>query len=189
MSEHTSYKASIEHSAETIEKLYVTQYHTYEKYMILAKTIFAFGILIAGFLTDIPTWARALIIFIGTLVIATRDLRPQLKADKVKEVRSNSFPDMEYEFFKDNFRLSGEGQMSMNYKKLTRLVHDKGYFYLFISPESVCMIDKSTVKPYHCDKFMEFISERTGLSWELEKSFMFYSIYDIIKIFKDRKQR
>lgn len=188
MSEHKSYSASISHNAETIEKLFVTRYHTYDKLMILARTIFSFGILIAAFLTDIPSWARALLIFIGTLSLATRDLRAQLNADKVKEVRGGAFPDMDYIFYKDNFHLGGEGQMSMNYKKLTRLVHDKAYFYLFISRDSVCMVDKNTLKPDKCEEFMKFITEKTGLSWEQEKSFIFYSIYDIMKILKEKRK-
>ena len=94
-----------------------------------------------------------------------------------------------YSFGQDKVHLSGEGSMDIPYNKLTRLVEDKQYLYLFLNRNSVCMMEKDSVKPADLMAFAKFLEEKTGRKWQAEKSFLSMSIYDIRRAFKDMRAK
>ena len=77
--------------------------------------------------------------------------------------------------------------MDIPYKKITRLVEDKQYLYLFLSRNSVCMMEKDSVKPADIMAFAQFMEEKTGLKWRAEKPFLNMSIYDLRQTLKDMR--
>lgn len=183
------YRAKIEHTEDTIFKLYKTQYHAYEQSKMLVRMVIGIALIFVAAFVSFPIWARGLILLVGAWLIVSLDFPSQMKADKVIEERGGSLPKMEYEFYESEMKLSGEGSMNIKYKKFSRLLEDSGYLYLFISRDSVCMIDRSTLKPDDNDKFKKFISEKTGLEWCREQSMLSMNLYDIKRIFKERKMR
>ena len=117
----------------------------------------------------------------------SRDFPAAVRADKALSERKAKLPDMSYGFGPDKVHLSGEGSMDLPYKKFTRIVEDARYLYLFVSRNSVCMMEKDSVKPADLMAFAKLLEEKTGLRWRAEKSFLSMSIYDIRRAFRDMR--
>ena len=179
--------AKIDHTEKTIESLYKAQYHTYEKSKMLLWMAVGFVFIFVAAFSSFPTWAKAILLLIGAWVVVSVDFPSQIRADRALEVRKAVLPKMEYEFHKDQMKISGEGSMSIPYKKIIRLTEDKYYMYIILSKESICMIDKSTVYPKSDKELKEFLSDKTKLYWQNEKSFLTMTLADILLIFKNRK--
>ena len=77
--------------------------------------------------------------------------------------------------------------MSISYKKIVRLTEDKFYLYIIMSKDSICMIDKNTVRPDNVAELKEFLANKTHLYWQNEKSFLMMNLADVILIFRNRK--
>ena len=71
--------------------------------------------------------------------------------------------------------------MRIPYKKLTRLVEDAEYLYLFLAENSLCMVERSGVEPEGDAALMEFLSEKTGLAWQREKSLLSLNLWDLFQ--------
>ena len=175
------YSGKITHNEKTITLLYRTQYYSYEKGKIIFRLLTGFFFVAAAVFLSLTIWARGILIALGTWLIVSTDFPAQIRADKVVQARKNSFPEMNYEFYYDKFKVSGEGSMNIAYKKLTRLIEDEKYYYLFIAKNSVCMIEKASIKN---DGFAEFIAKKTKLQWRREKSLLAMNLQDVIQIFK-----
>ena len=175
------YSGKITHNEKTINTLYKTQYYSYDKPRIILRLVIGFVFVILAVMFALPIWARGILIAIGAWLIVSVDFPAQVRADKVVQARNNSFPEMHYEFYDDSFKVSGEGSMNIAYTKLTRLIQDDEYYYLFIAKNSVCMIDKSSIKG---EGFAEFITDKTKLQWRREKSLLAMNLQDVIQIFK-----
>ena len=96
---------------------------------------------------------------------------------------------MNYTFYDEHLDLSGEGSMSIDYKKLGRLAEDERFFYLFLSRDSVCMLEKDSLKPQKQDDFKRFLEEKSALQWRREKSFLSMNLPDLIQILRDRRNQ
>ncbi|MBQ3010905.1 MAG: YcxB family protein [Oscillospiraceae bacterium] len=182
------YYGKIEHTEKTIMALYRTQYHVYSKPQMLLWMGFGFVLIFVAAFATIPTWAKTVLLLIGALVVTGMDFPSQVRADRAVDARHGSLPRMEYEFHKDAMRISGEGSMSIPYKKIERLVDDKSYLYFFMGKDSVCMVDRATIKPKSVEEFKEFISGKTGLHWQSEKSFLTMNLADVLLIFNNKKE-
>ena len=166
----SKYSASIKHDAHTIELLYKTQYYAYDKLRIIARFIIGFALIAAALFMSLPIWARGILLLTGTWLMSSSDFPAQVRADKVIQSRHNNFPEMHYEFHEGYFTVSGEGSMNISYDKVSRLIYDSEYLYIFMSRDSVCMIDSRTLTDK--DAFMKFIETATGHEWRKEKSLL-----------------
>ena len=182
------FSAKIEHTEKTIESLYKAQYHAYEKKKMLIWMAVGFVLIFVAAFSSYPTWAKAILLLIGGWVVVSVDFPSQIRADKALEVRKADLPKMEYEFNKDQMKISGEGSMSIPYKKIVKLTEDKYYFYIIFSKDSICMIDKSTVRPKSEKELKEFLADKTKLYWQNEKSFLTMNLADVMLIFNNRKK-
>lgn len=171
------YTAYIYHDAKTIELLYKTQYYAYEKLRIIFRFIAGFALIAAALLLSLPLWARGILLLIGTWLVSSTDFPAQVRADKVIQARGGKFPEMHYDFHDEYFTVSGEGSMNIAYSKVSRLIHDSGYMYIFMSRDSVCMIDIKTLDDTNA--FMNFIESVTGHHWNKIKSLLSLTLYDI----------
>ena len=79
--------------------------------------------------------------------------------------------------------------MDIPSKKITRRVEDRQYLYLFVNRNSVCMLEKNSVKPADLMAFAKLLEEKTGLKWRAEKSFLSMSIYDMRQAFRDMRNK
>ena len=183
------YHAKIHHSEKTIETLYKMQRYTYDKPRILLRLGLGLVLAAAALTVSMPMWLRALLLLVGAWLMASRDFPAQMRADKVLQERKAKLPEMQYEFYGDHLKLSGEGSMTIGYRKLTRLAEDKMFFYLFLSRDSVCMMEKESLKPQKQDDFKLFLEERSGQKWRQEKSFLSMNLPDVLQILRDRKNR
>ena len=183
------YRAKITHTEKTVEQLYKMQYYVYEKPRMLLRALVGFGLVAGAVIAALPMWGKAMLLLVGAWLLVSRDFPAAVRADKALSERKAKLPNMEYSFGADAVHLTGEGSMDIPYKKLTRLVEDRQYLYLFISRNSVCMMDKDSVKPADLMAFAEFMEEKTGLKWRAEKSFLSMSIYDMRQAFRDMRNR
>lgn len=172
------YSASITHTPATIHSLYRTQRYTYHKPRILLRTFTGFCLVLAAVMLTLPVWAKGLLLASGAWLMVSQDFPAQVRADKVIQSRK-TLPAMQYVFSDDGFTVSGEGSMSIPYKKISRLIHDNDYCYIFMSGDSVCMMDK----PDNPEEFMKFVEGKTGQEWRRTKSLMAMNIDDIREIF------
>ena len=181
------FTAKIEHTEKTIESLYRAQYHAFEKPQMLVWMAVGFILIFVAAFSSFPAWLRAFLLLIGAWVVVSMDFPALVRADRAVEARRGSLPKMDYEFHKDQMKLSGEGSMSISYKKIERLVDDKSYLYFFMGKDSICMVDRATIKPKSVEEFKEFLSQKTGLHWQSEKSFLAMNLADVLLIFSNKK--
>lgn len=181
------YQGGIDHTRKTIELLFKTEYYTYETARMLFRMGIGFAMIVIGVLLTLPMWAKALLMLFGCWLVVSRDFPSMTRADRVIDARHGGLPRMRYEFFGDYMLLSGEGSMKLEYKKFTRLVEDDGYFYLFVSRDSVCMVDRATLTPQPAEDFKGFIEKRTGLKWKRQRSLLAMNLQDLLQALRDRK--
>ena len=141
--------------------------------------------MVAAILTGIPTWAKVLMLLLGTWLLASGDFPASVRADRALSERKAALPGMDYAFYADRLHLEGEGSMDIPYGKLTRLVEDAAYLYLFVSRDSVCMLERGSVSPPPDTELMQFLGEKTGLPWRKEKAFLSMNIYDFLQMIRD----
>lgn len=177
----SKYTAYIHHDAKTIELLYKTQYYAYDKLRIITRFIIGFALIAAALFLSLPLWARGILLLTGTWLVSSSDFPAQVRADRVIQSRRNNFPEMHYEFHEGYFNVSGEGSMNISYSKVSRLIYDSAYLYVFMARDSVCMIDRNSLND--ADAFMKFIGTATGHEWRKEKSLISMNIDDIRQIF------
>ena len=177
------YSGKITHNEKTINLLYKTQYYSYEKGKIIFRLLTGFFFVAAAVFLPLTIGARGILIALGTWLIVSTDFPAQIRADKVVQARKNSFPEMLYEFDENEFKISGEGSMKISYKKLSRLIQDEQFFYLFIAKDEVCMIEKNSIQP---EGFADFLTKKTSLQWRKEKSLLAMNLQDVLQIFKSR---
>lgn len=177
----------IDHTEKTITSLYRAQYHAYEKPQMLVWMGVGFVMILIAALSSLPIWARGILLLIGAWMVVSMDFPGQVRADRAVSARHGSLPSMEYAFHKDQMQLSGEGSMSIPYKKIQRLAEDADYFYIFMGKDSICMMEKGSVKPKSPDDFKAFLAQKTGLDWQNEKSLLALNLADVILMFRNRK--
>ncbi|MBQ3449643.1 MAG: hypothetical protein IJG34_07100, partial [Synergistaceae bacterium] len=163
----SKYSASIHHDAHTIEQLYRTQYYAYDKLRIITRFIIGFVLIAIALFLPLSLWLRGILLLSGTWLVSSTDFPAQVRADKVIQSRHNNFPEMHYDFHDGYFNVSGEGSMNISYGKISRLIYDSSYMYIFMSRDSVCMIDINTLDDMNA--FMKFIEGATNKEWHKEK--------------------
>lgn len=189
MADRWLYRGKIDHTKKTIELMFTAQRNTYDKLRVLLRLIIGAGLAVAALTVALPMWARTLLLLFGGWLLASKDFPSQTRADRTMDARGGSLPCMSYTFFENRMDLSGEGSMSVGYKKIDRLVEDDGYLYVFMSRDSVCMIDRSTVEPGGADELKKFLEGKTGLKWRREKSLLSMNLYDIRQLIKDIRHK
>ena len=183
------WRASITHTEKTILRLYRTQYYAYSKGKLLVRAAIGMALILAGVLAAAPTWLRAVLMLIGTWFVVSGDFPAQLRADRALQERKAALPAMRYEFYEDHLFLSGEGSMNLPYKRLSRLAMDRDFLYLFETRDSVCMLERASLRPADDTAFMKFIEEKTGLFWRRESSLLSIGLADLILMFRDRNHK
>ena len=187
MEEKILYRAQITHTEKTIERLYKTQYYAYDKLRVLLRIALGLALAVAAILLSIPTWAKVLLLLLGTWLFASGDFPAAVRADRALSERKAELPHMQYAFGADCVRLEGEGSMDIPYKNFTRLTEDTDYLYLFVTRDSVCMLERASISPPPDTELMQFLAEKTGLAWRREKGFLSMNFYDILQIIRDAR--
>ena len=91
-------------------------------------------------------------------------LSPRQLARQVISNLKGKFPAMEYTFGAKSVQLTGADTTVLEYKEILLLTFDSKYLYIFIQNRSAYMIERSSIKPDE-KGLMQFLTEKTGLSW------------------------
>ncbi|MCR5137611.1 MAG: YcxB family protein [Oscillospiraceae bacterium] len=181
------FTAEIAHTEKSIELLFRTQRRSYDRLRIILRLLLGFGLVLAVVLFSLATWLKALLLLAGAWLMASADFPAQIRADRAVQARKGQLPKMCYDFYDDHLHLSGEGSMDIAYRKLTRLVEDRDYYYLFLTRDSVCMLSRASLKPDRQDEFRKLLEDSSGHPWRAEKSLLSFNLADLIVMLRDRK--
>lgn len=188
MAKKSKFVGSIQHTEETIQRMYQTQYYTYQTMRMLIRMGIGVVLVVSPFLFTLPMAVRAVMMMLGCWLLVSRDFPASVKADQVVESRKGALPLYVCTFFDDRVELEGEGSMKIPYKKFQRLVEDDSYLYLFLAKNSLCMIEKETVTGGTDEELKDFVAQRTGLDWMRNRSLLSLNLMDLHRAWKDRKQ-
>lgn len=178
------YEGRIVHTKETIRLLFRTAYYQFEMQRVAVRFLIGAALAAFGFLGAVSLAAQAVLMALGCWLVISPDFPSKCRADQTLENRKHALPTIISTFDEDGVELNGEGRMRLKYRDFKCLVKGEGYYYLFLSKDSACMIDITTLKPDRPEEFMSFISDRTGLDWQERKNPLMMNITDIRHIFK-----
>lgn len=185
MAKSARFSGSVEHTPDTIQLLYKTEYYTYDTLRILARFLLGAGFILAGITVAMPRAVQILLLLAGCWLIVSKDFPATLRADKALETRKAALPRHVCKFFEKHVELSGEGTMDLAYDKFQYLIEDDGYLYLFLGRKSVCMVEKGSVTGGSPEEFKEFVAGRTGLCWRKNRSLLMMNLADLRRAVRD----
>lgn len=189
MAKKARFIGSVQHTPDTIELLYKTSYYTYDTLRILIRILIGAAAVFVGLAVEMPRAFQALLLLAGCWLIISRDFPAAARADKALDARKADLPVHTCTFFDNAVELSGEGSMRLDYKQFQRLIEDDGYLYLFLGRQSVCMVDKNSVEGGNTEELKRFTAQRTGLSWQRNRSLLTMNLADLRQALRDRKIR
>lgn len=183
------FTAKIEHTEITLEELFKTQYYTYNKIRMILRMVFGAIAAVGAVIFEMPMWLKGVLLIMGCWLLVSKDFPAQMRADRALQARHGSLPKMKYGFGEKVFNVSGEGSKDIKYSEIARLAEDAAYLYIFMGKDSVCMMERESIKPESCEDFMKFIAEKTGLTWKREKSIVLMNIFDIKDMIRERNKK
>lgn len=176
------YSCSIQHTPHTIQVMFCTQYDQYRKKQEFAIVAAGIALVALAVLLPVPKVLRILLLAAGGWVIVSRNFPAVMRASDTVEARTKSgmqLPAYRYEFYDDHLRLSGEGSMAIPYESIERLVEDKKYYYLFTGPDTVMMLDRSTIGSGQ-EEFRKFLQEKTGKEFRRARNLLLTTLRDLL---------
>lgn len=182
------FQASIVHTEDTIQRLFKMEYHTYELFKLFIWMLVGASMVLSAIFVEMSMAFQAILLLIGCWLLISSDFPAALKAEQAIEARGGSLPVMEYTFREKGVTVSGEGTMELKYDQFQRLVRDEKYLYMFLSRNSVCMVDRTRITP-SCEELLSFMEKKTGLKWGWPKSLLMMNVKDIRSAFRDFKGR
>lgn len=189
MASQAKFVGSIQHTEDTLQRLFKTEYRTYHQLRILTQLAIGFAMAALALTVEMSRPLQAVLLLVGCLLMVGGDFPASVRADKAVDDRKGKLPSNVCSFFGGSMELSGEGSMRLNYDRFQRLVEDKEYLYLFLGRRSVCMVDKSTVKGGSTEELKAFVSERTGLAWRRNRSFFTMNLADLRQMIRNSRSR
>lgn len=189
MANQAKFVGSIQHTEDTLQRLFKTEYRTYHQLRILAQLAVGFVMAALALTVEMSRILQAVLLLAGCLLMIGGDFPASVRADKAVDDRKGALPSNVCAFFGAFLELSGEGSMRLNYDRFQRLVEDKEYLYLFLGRRSVCMIDKATIKGGSAEELKAFVADRTGLAWRRSRSFFTMNLADLRQMIRDRRSQ
>lgn len=186
MAEKVKFVGNLQHTEDTIQRLFKTEYRTYHQWRILVQLAAGFVMAAAALTVEMNRILQAVLLLAGCLLMIGRDFPAAVRADKAVDDRKGQLPENKCAFFKNFMELSGEGTMRLEYSRFQRLVEDDQYLYLFLGAKSVCMVGKATVEGGGADELKAFVAERTGLTWRRNRSILTMNLADLRQAIQDR---
>ena len=176
----STYTAKMKHSADTIERLVVMQYNTFQTRNKLIRVFLAMAMLVYGvYMSGRQMITPYLCLFLGCVLLAGLNVRPRSNARKLISQTGGRFHRSDYSFQEKNFS-DGAGASPIPYSSLIKLIDDRSYLYLYVSKQSAYMLDRSTVNgPDGLEGFKVFLADKTGLKWSRGTNFWTFSIKDL----------
>lgn len=173
-----SIKGSMQHTAETIQRLSKMQYDTFCIKQKIAQLACGLILIYIGFIMKSSLVIASLCILFGCLLATGLNLQPRHRANKVIAAMKGNFPKTDYLFTADDFKILADDEETIPYDRLVHLGEDEGYLYLYISSSSAYMIDKKTIGDLK--NAMDAISKGSGKDWEGPRKLSYCSLPAII---------
>lgn len=189
MANQAKFVGSIQHTEDTLQRLFKTEYRTYHQLRILTQLAIGFAMAALALTVSMDRILQTVLLLAGCLLMIGGDFPASVRADKAVDDRKGNLPNNVCSFFGASMELSGEGTMRLQYDRFQRLVEDNEYLYLFLGRRSVCMIDKTTIQGGSPEELKAFVSERTGLTWRRNRSFFTMNLADLKQMIRDRRSR
>jgi hypothetical protein len=187
MAKKARFVGRIQHTETTIQRLYRTNYYTYDTKRMLARMLLGAVLVVVPFLVSIPQVLRVVMLLFGCWLLVSKDFPPSVQADRALEARKNSLPLNICHFFESDVLLEGEGSMHIPYQRFQRLVEDEAYLYLFLGRKSMCMVEKATVSGGQAEELKDFVAKKTGLRWERNRSLLSMNLSELYQAWKVRR--
>lgn len=189
MAKQAAFVGSIQHTEDTLQRLFKTEWRTYHQLRILTQLALGFVLVLLALAVEMDRILQAVLLLAGCLLMIGGDFPASVRADKAVDDRKGRLPKNICSFFSGSVELSGEGTMRLKYDRFQRLVEDSEYLYLFLGSRSVCMVDKAAVKGGSAEELKAFVAERTGLTWRRNRSFFTMNLADLRQMLRDRRTR
>lgn len=167
--------ARIQHSEQTIRILCRTQYNTFHFRRKALQCAAGLALALCGLYGLFGDWG-AIVIFLGCWLLVSLNMPASSLARQTMDQLHGQFPKARYKFSRESFTFFGEnGETTVPYGKLIRLVEDDKYAYLFVGELVTYMVDKSTVSG-DVNAWKAAVAKHSGLSWTRTNQLLTYSL-------------
>ena len=184
------YEGRIDHTEDSIQALFETQYTTYRFGRVLAAAAAGVALVAAGLFAPLPMWGQALVLLAGCMIFVGRNFPAVVRAVKAIDARGGALPTAVCTFCAGHMELQEGGvQKKLRYDRLDRLVQDKKYVYLFFGPDSVIMVDREKIRRGTAEDVMRLVEKRAGKKWEAPFSLLTVNLHDLLRIWDGRKAK
>ena len=181
------YTAKMTHTAETVKKMSVMQYNTFNLGRKILQIFFSAAMIIFGILAGSGAPLAVAALAVGCFMIVSLNHRPNQTANAVIRQFKGKLPSLHY-FFTDSGISTNQVREETPFGDIARLVEDKLYLYIFLSSGAAYMIDSETVKGQReTEGFKDFIAEKTGQKWTKPVSLLNLNINTIMQMRKLRE--
>lgn len=181
------YRAKMQHSKATIQKLVQTQYDTFQFHKKLIHMAIAFGLILFGLYADQTMFMPLIALFVGCVMLANINAYPKAQARQVLEMMGGKYPKSDYFFRETEFSFNAEAD-PIPYSRLIRLVEDRDYLYLYVSQQSAYMVDKATISQGKDMDLKDFLAIETGLKWTRPANLLNFKLRDFLPEKQDKHQ-
>ena len=182
------YEGRIDHTEDSIQALFQTQYNTYRFGRVLLTAAAGVALVAVGLFAPMPLWGQALTTLAGCLLFVGRDFPAIVRSVKAVDARGGVLPTTVCVFGSGQMELQEGGiHKKLNYRKVDRLVQDKKYLYLFLGPDSVIMVDRGKIENGCDEDVMQLVEKRTGKKWEEPFSLLTVNLHDLLRLWDRRK--
>lgn len=166
------FTGKMNYSEDSVYKLTEMQHRTFQSGTRLATFAFAVVLLLIGFSLGISSAFGICALFVGCIFITSINARSRNTAKTLISQLNGNYPHMVYEFTDSGFSSTEESERT-RYSSVLRLIDDGSYLYIYVTEAKAYMIEKSSVVSVgNKNDFLDFIAEKTGLSWERPTTIM-----------------
>ncbi len=182
------FEGRIDHTEDSVQSLFVTQYNTYSFGRVLVTSLAGAALAAVGLLAPLPMWGGGMLLLTGCMIFAGRSFPAIIRAVRAIDARGGALPSSVCLFYADSMELKEGGvQKKLGYDQLDRLVRDRKYLYLFLGPGAVIMVDRKKINPGTSDDLMQLVEKCSGKKWEAPFSLLTMNLHDLLRIW-DRKK-
>lgn len=174
------YTAKMKHSSDTVQRLVLMQYNTFQTDKKLIRAALSAALIIYGIaFFDSNMFTPILALFLGCVLLAGMSVRPKHNAQAIIKQMGGHYPSSLYSFSDKGFRDS-EASAEIPYTQLIKLIDDRKYLYLYINRQSAYMVNDATVTGEGgLDGLKELIAGKSGQKWSSPMSFWNFSIRNV----------
>lgn len=181
------FEAKTEFNDDSIRWLFQAEYYSYERIKILLRSALgALLLAVALFLVE-STPIKGVLLMIGCWFLVSTDFPSRIRAEQVIQQRGGQKSDVLYRFTQDAVLIDRTGR-SLRYDNIDRMLVDKRCFYLFENRQNAVMVPRGIWNGEEQQKFVTFLSEKTGKEWKQSKSLLSLNLRDLLDMLRDRRQ-